>query len=221
MCEAHWPDIPDLIARNRAWAKGKVDGDAGFFQRLVAQQTPPYFWIGCSDSRVPANEIVGLEPGEMFVHRNVANLAPAQDANFLSTLQFAVQVLKVRHILVVGHYGCGGVRAALLNLRLGLIDHWLSPIRELARINAGELDGLPDETARVNRLCELNVFRQVENVAANPFVQQAWAEGAALSVHGWCYALEDGLVNDLGATVSGPEALPLRSGAGGATPEAS
>ena len=204
MCQTHHPDIPNLIARNRAWAQGKIDADAGFFQRLVAQQTPPYFWIGCSDSRVPANEIVGLEPGEMFVHRNIANLAPAHDANFLSTLQYAVQVLKVRHVLVVGHYGCGGVRAALLNLKLGLIDHWLSPIRELARLHAAELDVLADEGARVNRLCELNVFRQVHNVSTNPFVQEAWEAGAELAVHGWCYSLETGLVNDLGTTASGP-----------------
>ena len=204
MCETRYPDIPDLIARNRAWAQGKTDADAGFFQRLVAQQTPPYFWIGCSDSRVPANEIVGLEPGEMFVHRNVANLAPAHDANFLATLQYAVQVLKVRHVLVVGHYGCGGVRAALLDLKLGPIDHWLSPIRELARLHGAELDALADEGARVNRLCELNVFRQVQNVAANPFVQAAGEAGAELSVHGWCYSLADGLVRDLGVTLDQP-----------------
>ena len=203
MCEAH-PGIPDLIARNRAWAKGKTAVDPGFFERLVDRQTPPYLWIGCSDSRVPANEIVGLDPGEMFVHRNVANLAPAQDANFLSVLQYAVQVLRVRHVLVVGHYGCGGVRAALQGLKLGLIDHWLSPIRALARAHAAELDALPDEAARLDRLCELNVLRQVENVAINPFVTEAWAAGQTLSVHGWCYALADGLVTDLGTTVSGP-----------------
>ena len=201
MCETRHPDIPDLLARNRAWADGKTAADPGFFKRLVAQQSPPYLWIGCSDSRVPANEIVGLDPGEMFVHRNVANLAPPQDANFLSVLQYAVQVLKVRHILVVGHYGCGGVRASLQGLRLGLIDHWLSPIRALARAHADELAALPDEAARLDRLCELNVLRQVENVAANPFVLDAWAAGAALSVHGWCYSLADGLVTDLGATV--------------------
>ena len=204
MCDAHRPGIAELLARNRAWAQAKVEADAGFFQRLVAQQTPPYFWIGCSDSRVPANEIVGLEPGEMFVHRNVANLAPAQDANFLSTLQYAVQVLKVRHVMVVGHQGCGGVRAALLNSRLGLIDHWLSPVRELARAHADELDALADEGARVDRLCDLNVRRQVETVAANPFVQEAWSSGAALSVHGWCYSLADGLVRDLGVTLDRP-----------------
>ena len=203
MCEAH-PGIPDLIARNRAWAKGKTAVDPGFFERLVDRQTPPYLWIGCSDSRVPANEIVGLDPGEMFVHRNVANLAPAHDTNFLSVLQYAVQVLRVRHVLVVGHYGCGGVRAALQGLKLGLIDHWLSPIRALARAHAAELDALPDEAARLDRLCEMNVLRQVENVAINPFVTEAWAAGQTLSVHGWCYALADGLVTDLGTTVSGP-----------------
>ena len=197
-------EVFDLLARNRAWADGKTAADPGFFKRLVAQQTPPYLWIGCSDSRVPANEIVGLDPGEMFVHRNVANLAPPQDANFLSVLQYAVQVLKVRHVLVVGHYGCGGVRAALDDLKLGLIDHWLSPIRALAQARKTELDALADDGARHDRLCELNVLAQVANVAANPFVREAWAEGQPLSIHGWCYSLATGLVNDLGARVSGP-----------------
>jgi carbonic anhydrase len=205
------PSIEDLIAKNRAWADGKVALDPSFFQRLVAQQTPGYLWIGCSDSRVPANEIVGLDPGEMFVHRNVANLAPPQDANYLSVLQFAVQVLKVKHILVVGHYGCGGVLSALRNARLGLIDHWLAPIRELVREHAAELDALPDEAARHDRLCELNVLRQVENVATDPFVTEAWEQGADLTVHGWCYSLKNGLVNDLGAKVATlDQALSLR-----------
>jgi carbonic anhydrase len=199
----HAPSIQDLIANNRTWARGKVAQDPGFFQRLVAQQRPAYLWIGCSDSRVPANEIVGLDPGELFVHRNVANLAPPQDANYLSVLQFAVQVLKVSHVLVVGHYGCTGVLSALRNDRLGLIDHWLSPIRALVRHNRAELDALPDEHARHHRLCELNVLNQVENVATDPIVLEAWEQGAALTVHGWCYSLETGLVNDLGATVSG------------------
>jgi carbonic anhydrase len=195
------PTIADLLANNRSWADGKRAADPGFFQRLVAQQSPAYLWIGCSDSRVPANEIVGLDPGEMFVHRNVANLAPPQDANYLSVLQYAVQVLEVGHILVVGHYGCGGVRAALSNQRLGLIDHWLAPIREIMRDHAAELDALPDENARHDRLCELNVRRQVENVATDPFVLDAWERGADLAVHGWCYSLATGLVTDLGATV--------------------
>jgi carbonic anhydrase len=193
------PSVADLLANNRAWAAGKVNADPGFFKRLVSQQTPGYFWIGCSDSRVPANEIVGVDPGEMFVHRNVANLAPPQDANYLSTLQYAVEVLKVSHILVVGHYGCGGVLAALQNLRLGLIDHWLSPIRTLVRDNQEDLLAIPSEKARHDRLCELNVIRQVENVATNPFVQQAWEKGADLTVHGWCYSIENGLVTDLDA----------------------
>jgi carbonic anhydrase len=193
------PSVDDLLANNRAWAAGKVKADPGFFQRLVAQQSPAYFWIGCSDSRVPANEIVGVDPGEMFVHRNVANLAPPQDANYLSTLQYAVEVLKVSHILVVGHYGCGGVLAGLKTLRLGLIDHWLSPIRSLVREHQEELQALPTETEQHDRLCELNVIRQVENVATNPFVLDAWQRGADLTVHGWCYSIENGLVTDLGA----------------------
>jgi carbonic anhydrase len=201
------PEVAALLSNNQRWAEGKVAVDPGFFKRLVAQQSPAYLWIGCSDSRVPANEIVNLDPGELFVHRNVANLAPPQDANYLSVLQYAIQVLKIRHILVVGHYGCGGVRAALTNARLGLIDHWLSPIRELARLNQQELDRLPDENARVDRLCELNVLRQVENVATNPFVIEAWERGAALTVHGWCYSIANGLVTDLGARISAMEQI--------------
>jgi carbonic anhydrase len=201
------PSVEELLEKNRAWAAEKIAADPGFFKRLVAQQTPGYFWIGCSDSRVPANEIVGLDPGEMFVHRNVANLAPPQDANYLSVLQFAVQVLKVQHILVVGHYGCGGVLAALENQHLGLIDHWLAPIREVVRIHAEELAALPDHKARHDRLCELNVLRQLENVATNPFVLEAWDQGADLTLHGWCYSIENGLVTDLGARVSGREEL--------------
>jgi carbonic anhydrase len=200
---SHALSIQDLIAKNRAWAEGKTAQDPSFFQRLVAQQSPAYLWIGCSDSRVPANEIVGMDPGELFVHRNVANLAPPQDANYLSVLQFAVERLKVNHILVVGHYGCGGVLSALRNERLGLIDHWLSPVREIVRLNRAELDALPDEAARHDRLCELNVLRQVENVTTDPIVTGAWATGADLTVHGWCYSLATGLVNDLGVAVSG------------------
>ncbi len=191
------PSIADLIAGNRRWAATKTAADPGFFQRLVAQQTPPYLWIGCSDSRVPANEIVGLDPGEMFVHRNVANLAPPQDANYLSVLQYAVQVLRVSHILVVGHYGCGGVRAALQGERHGLIDHWLSPIRQTMRDHAAELAALPDDDARHDRLCELNVLQQVDNVANDPFVVEAREAGAQIDIHGWCYSIKDGLITDL------------------------
>jgi len=194
--------LEDLKANNRAWAERQISEDPEFFSRLSRLQEPRYLWIGCSDSRVPANQITGLAPGEVFVHRNVANLAPPQDANYLSVLQFAVDVLKVEHILVVGHYGCGGVRAAVDGQRRGLVDHWLHPIRETAREHRHELDAIADDTARHDRLCELNVLRQVRNVASDVFVQEAWARGQALSVHGWVYSLATGLVNDLGTTVS-------------------
>jgi carbonic anhydrase len=197
--------LEQLKANNRAWAERQVARDPGFFKRLLGQQAPEYLWIGCSDSRVPANEIVGLDPGEMFVHRNVGNLAPPQDANYLSVLQFAVDVIKVQHVIVVGHYGCGGVRAAVDGQRRGLVDHWLHPIREVAHAHAGELAGIADPDKRLDRLCELNVLRQVQNVASDVFVQDAWARGRLLSVHGWVYSLADGLINDLGVTVSGPE----------------
>ena len=196
--------LDHLKANNRAWAERKVATDAGFFKRLEGQQAPEYLWIGCADSRVPANEIVGLDPGELFVHRNVANLAPPQDANYLSVLQFAVDVLKVKHIIVVGHYGCGGVSAAVDGKRRGLVDHWLHPIREVFAAHRRELDAIADERTRLDRLCELNVVRQVRNVASDVFVQDAWARGQSLSVHGWVYSLSNGLVNDLGVTVHGP-----------------
>jgi len=194
--------LDHLKANNRAWAARKIAADPGFFRRLEGQQAPQYLWIGCSDSRVPANEIVDLDPGELFVHRNVANLAPPQDANYLSVLQFAVDVLKVRHVLVVGHYGCGGVAAAVDGQRRGLVDHWLHPIREVAHHHRAELAGFTEGRDRLDRLCELNVMRQVKNVAADVFVQDAWARGQELSVHGWVYSLATGLVNDLGVTVS-------------------
>lgn len=199
--------LDDLKANNRAWANRMVSRDPDFFKRLERQQGPQYLWIGCSDSRVPANEIVDLAPGEMFVHRNVANLAPPQDANYLSVLQFAVDVLKVKHIIVVGHYGCGGIAAAVDGKRLGLVDHWLHPIREVAEEHRAELDTIADLHQRNDRLCELNVMRQVRNVASDVFVQDAWARGQGLSVHGWVYSLATGLVNDLDATVRGPRDL--------------
>jgi carbonic anhydrase len=199
--------LDDLKARNRAWAQRKVAGDAGFFKRLESQQAPEYLWIGCSDSRVPASEIVDLDPGQVFVHRNVANLAPPQDANYLSVLQFAVDVLKVKHILVVGHYGCGGIKAAVDGQRRGLVDHWLHPIREVYQANRAELDAIPTEQARLDRLCELSVIRQLRNVASDVFVQDAWARGQALSVHGWVYSIANGLITDLNVTVSAPEEL--------------
>jgi carbonic anhydrase len=199
--------LDELKAKNRAWAAGKVAVDPGFFKRLEGQQAPEYLWIGCADSRVPANEIVGLDPGELFVHRNVANLAPPQDANYLSVLQFAVDVIKVKHILVVGHYGCGGVAAAVDGQRRGLVDHWLHPIREVHHEHRHELEALPDDKAKWDRLVELNVVRQVRNVASDVFVQDAWRRGQPLSVHGWVYTLGTGIVTDLDVSVSGPEDL--------------
>jgi carbonic anhydrase len=196
--------LDHLKANNRAWSQGKLAADPGFYKRLESQQAPEYLWIGCADSRVPANEIVGLDPGELFVHRNVANLAPPQDANYLSVLQFAVDVLKVKHIMVVGHYGCGGVAAAVDGKRRGLVDHWLHPIREVAELHRDELAAIADPRARLDRLCELNVLRQVKNVASDVFVQEAWARGQSLHVHGWIYALSNGLLRDLDVTVSPP-----------------
>ena len=199
--------LDHLKANNRAWATGMVAADPDFFRRLERQQAPEYLWIGCADSRVPANEIVGLGPGELFVHRNIANLAPRQDVNYLSVLQFAVSVLQVRHILVVGHYGCSGVKAAVDGTRLGLVDHWLHPVREIFDRNRRELDAIADERNRLNRLCELNVRQQVRNVASELFVRDAWASGRALSVHGWVYSLATGLVTDLDITARRPEDL--------------
>jgi len=194
--------LEDLKSNNLAWSLRKTEADPQFFKRLEGQQSPEYLWIGCSDSRVPANEIVGLDPGELFVHRNVANLAPPQDANYLSVLQFAVDVIKVKHIMVVGHYGCGGVAAAIDGQRRGLVDHWLHPIREVHAEHRHELDALPDQKTMLNRLCELNVIRQVRNVASDVFVQDAWARGQSLSVHGWVYSLGNGLVTDLNVGIS-------------------
>ena len=199
--------LDDLKANNRAWAGRMVARDPDFFKRLERQQGPQYLWIGCSDSRVPANEIVDLAPGELFVHRNVANLAPPQDANYLSVLQFAVDVIKVRHVIVVGHYGCGGIAAAMDGQRRGLVDHWLHPIREVAETHGAELAAIADPHKRNDRLCELNVIRQVKNVGSDVFVQDAWARGQPLSVHGWVYSLATGLVNDLDVTVRRPQDL--------------
>ena len=197
--------LKDLIDNNRAWSRGKTQVDPEFFRRLEKQQSPEYLWISCSDSRVPANEIVGLDPGELFVHRNVANLAPPQDANYLSVLQFAVEVLKIKHIMVVGHYGCGGVAAAVDGQRRGLVDHWLHPIREVYAEHRDELEALAEGKPRHDRLVELNVIRQVKNVASDVFVQDAWARGQELAVHAWVYSLADGLVTDQGVTIAGVE----------------
>jgi len=192
--------LDHLKGNNLRWAERKVAADPGFFTRLMDQQAPEYLWIGCSDSRVPANEIVDLDPGELFVHRNLANLAPPQDANYLSVLQFAVEVLKVKHIMVVGHYGCGGVAAAVDGKRRGLVDHWLHPIRETYHQHRHALEAIEPLDQRLNRLCELNVMQQVRNVASAVFVQDAWAGGAELAVHGWVYSIANGLITDLDVT---------------------
>ncbi len=193
-------DIEQLLANNRYWAESLRARDPDFFSRLACQQRPEFLWIGCSDSRVPANEVVGLMPGELFVHRNVANMVVATDMNFLSVLQYAVDVLQVRQVIVCGHYGCGGVRAALGHEELGLIDNWLRALKALYHQNRSLFDGLSQEQ-QVDLLCELNVQRQVRNVCHTTIVQNVWRRGQPLAVHGWIYGLADGLVKDLQVTV--------------------
>ena len=197
-------DINQLFEQNRAWAAQMETREPGFFAALEHQQSPQYVWIGCSDSRVPANQIVGLVPGEVFVHRNVGNVVVHTDLNCLSVLQFAVDVLRVTHVLVVGHYGCAGVMAALLNRRFGLIDNWLRHIQDVRLKHAELLDSLP-EARRPDSLCELNVIEQVVNACQTTVVREAWERGQKLSVHGWVYALNDGLIRDLQISVGGPD----------------
>jgi carbonic anhydrase len=196
--------LSHLFENNRAWAAEMTRQDPGFFERLSGQQAPQYLWIGCSDSRVPANQIVGLLPGEMFVHRNVANVVVHTDLNCLSTVQFAVEVLGVAHIIVCGHYGCGGVQAALREEKLGLVDNWLRHVQDVRWKHQAELDALETEAQRLNRLCELNVVEQVVNVSQTTVVRDAWARGQELAVHGWVYDLRDGLLRDLGRRVTEP-----------------
>jgi carbonic anhydrase len=191
-----------LFANNQAWAAEMSRRDPDFFQRLARQQVPRYLWIGCSDSRVPANQIVGLLPGEMFVHRNVANVVVHADLNCLSAVQFAVEALRVEHIIVCGHYGCGGVLAALRDDKLGLVDNWLRHVQDVRRKHQALLDALATESQRHSCLCELNVIEQVVNVSQTTVVRDAWARGQALAVHGWIYALRDGLLQDLGMCVT-------------------
>jgi carbonic anhydrase len=212
--------ITDLLERNRAWAADIEAKRPGFFRRLAGQQAPRYLWIGCSDSRVPANEIVGLDPGELFVHRNVANVVVHTDFNCLAVLQYAVDVLKVEHVLVVGHYGCGGVKAALDDSAHGLIDNWLRHVQDVAARHAAELRPLASMTERVNRLCELNVVEQVVHLARTTIVQDAWQRGQAVTLHGLIYGLSDGRLQDLGIDVSStrdaaeryPAAIEARGG---------
>ncbi|MEO8217514.1 MAG: carbonate dehydratase [Acidobacteriota bacterium] len=197
------PDVKNLFDNNRAWAAEMTRLDPEFFSRLSSQQAPHYFWIGCSDSRVPANQIVGLVPGEMFVHRNVANIVVHTDLNCLSAIQFAVEVLQVKRIIVCGHYGCGGVLAALGEARMGLIENWLRHVEDVRLKHQAELEILTSHTERENRLCELNVVEQVLNVCRTTVVRDAWLRGQALAVHGWIYDVHDGLLRDLGTTVTG------------------
>jgi carbonic anhydrase len=199
--------LSHLLANNRAWAADTRERDPEFFSKLADQQAPEYLWIGCSDSRVPANQIVGLLPGELFVHRNVANVVVHSDLNCLSVVQYAVEVLRVKHVIVCGHYGCGGVRAALDRARLGLIDNWLCHVEDVADRHRAELTTLADDTARHDRLCELNVVEQALSLARTTFVRDAWSAGRGLSIHSWIYGIEDGLLRDLGMTLTCTEEL--------------
>jgi len=194
-----------LFANNQAWSERIRQQDPQFFSRLSQQQSPGYLWIGCADSRVPANQIVGLLPGELFVHRNIANLIVHTDLNCLSVLQFAVDVLQVRHVIVCGHYGCSGVRAALRGDRIGLSDNWLRHVQDVREKHQRRLAAAPDEPAACDRLCELNVIEQVANVCQTTMARDAWARGQELVVHGWIYALQDGLLRDLKTTVLRPD----------------
>jgi carbonic anhydrase len=199
--------LENLFDKNRAWARDVEARTPGFFTRLQQQQTPQYLWIGCSDSRVPANEIVGLAPGELFVHRNVANVVVHSDLNCLSVMQFAIDSLKVKHIIVVGHYGCSGVRAAMENLRVGIADNWLRHVQDVRNQHRDWLYQLPEGTTRLNALCELNVLEQSLNVCQTTVVQDAWARGQAVVVHGWVYGLHDGHLKDMRMSVENAEAL--------------
>jgi len=200
--------LDECFAANRRWAATTVARDPSFFKRLESLQNPDLLWIGCSDSRLPPNEIIGRAPGELFVHRNVANVVEHTDVNCLSVLQYAIDVLQVKHIIVCGHYGCGGVRAAMSPRPLGLIDNWLRHIRDVHLWNREELAAIRDLDERANRLAELNVLAQVANVCHTTIVQDAWRRGQKLTVHGWIYALSDGLLRDLGVVVEHPEQIP-------------
>jgi carbonic anhydrase len=203
-------DLQHLFDNNARWAEAIKEEDPDFFSKLATQQVPEYLWIGCSDARVPANEIVGLLPGDLFVHRNVANVVLHSDLNCLSVIQYAVDVLKVKHILVTGHYGCGGVRASMQDAQLGLIDGWLRSIRDLYYEHREHLAQLPSEEEQVDRLCELNVIQQVANVSHTNIVQNAWHRGQPLSVHGCIYGIKDGRWKNLNVTVSGMQQLPAQ-----------
>lgn len=195
-------DLKDLIENNRVWAEGIKATNPEFFQTLSEQQSPNYLWIGCSDSRAPATQLVGLMPGELFVHRNVANVVVHTDFNCLSVMQFAVDVLKVSHIIVCGHYGCGGIKAAMENTGSGLINNWLRHVQDVMHNHAAQLAEIDDEAERLDRLCELNVIEQVINVSRTTIVQNAWERGQKLILHGWIYGLKDGLIRDLNISIA-------------------
>jgi carbonic anhydrase len=201
------PALQQLFLNNRKWAASMIDQEADFFKKLANQQTPEYLWIGCADSRVPANELLGLLPGEIFVHRNIANIVVHTDLNCLSVLQFAVDVLKVKHVIVCGHYGCGGVHAALTKRRVGLTDNWLRHVQDVHQKHERYLGEALPSAEKLNRLCELNVIEQVSNVCQTTIVQDAWERGQDLTIHSLVYSLEDGLLRDLGVSVSSPDAL--------------
>ena len=200
--------LEEIFDNNKKWAARIKQLDPDFFAKLSRQQTPEYLWIGCSDSRVPANEIAGMMPGEIFVHRNIANLVIQTDLNCLSVMQFAVEVLKVKHIIVTGHYGCGGVAAALEDEEHGLIDNWLRSIQEVYHQNRDRIDQIPERKDKVNALCELNVIKQASNVCRSTIVQRAWRAGQELAVHGWIYGIEDGILRNLDVSVTGPDQAP-------------
>ncbi len=200
--------LDDCFEANRRWAHKAATNDPEFFKRLENLQNPDLLWIGCSDSRLPPNEIIGRAPGELFVHRNVANVVEHTDVNCLSVLQYAVDVLQVKHVIVVGHYGCGGVRAAMSSQPLGLIDNWLRHIRDIHLWHREELSAIADPVARTNRLCELNVETQVANVCHTTIVQDAWRRGQVLTIHGWIYSLRDGLLRDLGMVIESADQIP-------------
>jgi len=206
--------LTHLFDNNRAWAADMTRQDPGFFQRLADQQAPEYLWIGCSDSRVPANQIIGLLPGEIFVHRNVANVVVHTDLNCLSTLQFAVDVLRVKHVIVCGHYGCGGVLAALRDDKLGIVDNWLRHVQDVRCKHMGDLESLATEGERHDRLCELNVLEQAVNVAQTTVMRDAWLRGQALAIHSWIYDVQDGLLRDLGLTIRSADEVPSHGATG-------
>lgn len=191
-----------LLENNKNWVAQKLKVNPEFFSRLAKGQTPPVLWIGCADSRVPANEIIGAEPGDVFVHRNIANMVLHTDMSMLSVLDYAVNVLQVKHVIVCGHYGCGGVKAAMGNQHIGLIDNWIRHIKDVYRFHASELNKIEDEAARFNRFVELNVFEQVQDLAKTSIIQAAWEKGQEVNIHGWVYGVENGLIKDLNLTVA-------------------